>query len=66
MTKLKPCPKCKDSWLYEFTDRDNKHHFGYTVNCKCGYAWQESFWKATKEEATEAWNRKVEEVGDTE
>ena len=59
--RLTPCPHCKDAWLYKFTHHDRNHHFGYTINCKCGYAWRESIWKATEQEAITAWNRSQNE-----
>lgn len=55
MEKLKPCPRCGDAWLYE---RDDPKP--YTINCKCGYAFFVPEWSETKEEAINAWNRRVE------
>lgn len=60
MNELKPCPHCKKAWLYKFTHKDKEHHFGYKVNCECGFALRESYWKATKEEQVDAWNRSVD------
>lgn len=54
--ELKLCPKCGTSWLYQFTIHDIDHHFGYKVNCRCGYAAKKSVWKATRKEAIEQWN----------
>lgn len=58
MPKLKPCPKCKDAWLY-YSDMDK---FQWKVNCLCGFAWRKSEWADTKERAAEEWNRIAAEV----
>ena len=56
MGELKPCPFCYDTWLY-YSDMNI---FKWKVNCECGYAWDNSTWEDTKEEAIEAWNRRVD------
>lgn len=61
MTELKPCPKCKDSWLYVSNGDyySGYESFGCRVKCSCGYAWEILGWYSTKEEAINAWNRRV-------
>ena len=59
--RLKPCPFCKDIWLF-VSDGDyysGYESFGYRVNCQCGFAWKAITWKKTKKEAIEAWNRRT-------
>lgn len=57
--KLKPCPCCKDAWIYasEYSYGSDYGAFGYTVKCMCGYAWRNyRKWHDTKEEAINDWN----------
>lgn len=61
--EIKKCPFCGSAWLYVsdgdyYSDYESK---GYRVNCKCGYAWKAISWKKTREQATEAWNRRVDD-----
>lgn len=61
MTELKPCPKCKDSWLYASNGDyySGYESFGYRVKCSCGYAWKIVGWHPTEKEAIDSWNRRV-------
>lgn len=61
--RLKPCPFCKDIWLF-VSDGDyysGYEAFGYRVNCHCGFAWKAITWQKTKEEAVDTWNRRINE-----
>lgn len=61
--KLKPCPCCKESWLYSSTGDYSSGYesLGYRVNCKCGYAWFNTKFCKTKREAMESWNRRIKD-----
>lgn len=61
--KLKPCPRCKESWLYlSAGDYSSGYEpLGYRVSCKCGYAWFSTKFYKTKREAIESWNRRVKD-----
>ena len=63
-SRLKPCPYCKDSWLY-VSDGDYGSGYeskGYRVECQCGFAWKSMGWKKNKEEAIKEWNGVKSEV----
>lgn len=53
-----PCPHCNDIWIY-FDDFDR---FQYKMNCSCGYAWRNSQWKNSKEEAVHCWNDHIRDT----
>lgn len=57
-SRLKPCPYCKESWLY-VSDGGYTSGYeskGFRVSCKCGFAWKSIEWQKTKEEAIKKWN----------
>lgn len=59
--KLKPCPFCKEIWLF-VSDGDyysGYESFGYRLNCRCGFAWKAITWKNAEKEAIEAWNKRA-------
>ena len=58
-TELKPCPYCKNSWLYASDGgyTSGYESKGYRVECLCGFAWKSIGWQKTEKEAIEAWNR---------
>ena len=61
--KLKPCPKCGEAWFYVSC---GDYGSGYEnlvvrVQCCCNYAWKAIGWQSTREQAADAWNRRVTE-----
>lgn len=59
--ELKPCPFCKQIWLYASENDCGSDYkaLGYRVECRCGFAWKAITWHKTKQEAIEAWNRRA-------
>lgn len=61
--RLKPCPRCHDAWMY-VSDGDyysGYESYGYRVECRCHWAWEQIGWQKTREEAIKKWNKKVSE-----
>lgn len=52
------CPHCNTAWLYaslgDYTS--GYESYGYKINCTCGFAWKNTQWKHTKDEAIKTWN----------
>lgn len=61
MTKLKPCSVCGDAWIYastgDYGSGYEKH--GYKAECRCKGSFFKIDYYKTKEDAIEAWNRRV-------
>ena len=56
--KISPCPRCGDAWVYHSDDTwySGYSSLGYTIQCRCSYAWEHRHWSKTKEEAINHWN----------
>lgn len=56
--KISPCPCCGDAWVYhsDNTWYSDYASLGYTIQCRCGYAWKHRHWSDTKEGAVSYWN----------
>lgn len=65
MEELKKCPHCNDIWFY-VSDGDyysGYEAYGVRVQCKCGFAWKNSDWEKTREEAATKWRQTLTKYG---
>ena len=58
------CPYCNEACLYVSDGgyTSGYENNGYKMSCMCHFAWQNTDWKPTREEAIKMWNDKVKEV----
>lgn len=59
MAELKKCPFCGGEAVLEELEYDDKYKEYLVYCCECSGMVEK--WRKTKEEAIEAWNRRVEE-----
>lgn len=59
------CPYFNDAWLYVSDDGYTSGYEckGYKTECRCGFAWKNTDWKPTKDEAIKIWNKHFAGVG---